>query len=157
MLNITNEESAVVNQEHFMQVALKIAKKAYKKQEIPIGAVIVLNGKIIATGYNKREKKRNALCHAEIIAINKACKKLKNWRLNNCEIYVTVEPCIMCLGAIYNSRIKALYYGSKNTSCSNVEIDYNKQVLNHNLVVHGGVLQNECTSLLKSFFSKTRQ
>ena len=103
-----------MNKEKFMIEAYKQAQIAKSKGEVPIGAVIVLDNKIIARGYNKREKTQNAVNHAEIIAINKACKKLNSWRLDNCEIYVTLEPCLMCYGAILNARIKELYFGAKD-------------------------------------------
>ncbi len=98
--------------EYFMKEALKEAKKAYKKLEVPVGTVIVKNGEIIARAYNQKESKKNATKHAEIIAIEKACKKIDNWRLNDCELYVTLEPCPMCAGAIMNSRIKKVYIGT---------------------------------------------
>ena len=106
--------------EKFMKEALKQAKKAASIGETPIGAVIVRDGEIIARGYNKRETKKNALLHAEIIAINKACKKLGGWRLPRCEMYVTLEPCPMCAGAIINSRIENLYFGAydKKSGCA---------------------------------------
>lgn len=140
--------------EEFMQEALKYAEVAYKKEEIPIGAVIVKDEKIISFGYNLREKSKSATAHAEIMAIEKACKKLKNWRLENCDIYVTVEPCLMCMGAILNARIKNVYFGAKNSSMSNVDIDYSKSILNHKVNIYGGILENECSSLLKSFFKR---
>lgn len=140
--------------EEFMREALKYAMIAYKKAEIPIGAVVVKGEKVIATGYNKREKTKSATAHAEIIAIERACKKLKNWRIEDCDIYVTVEPCLMCMGAILNARIKNVYFGAKNSSMANVEIDYTKSILNHRVNVFGGVLENECSSLLKSFFKR---
>ena len=96
---------------NFMEEAIKQANKALEKDEVPIGAVIVKNGKIIARGYNCREKNQNALMHAEIVAIDKACKKLNSWRLDGCQIYVTLEPCPMCAGAIVNARIDKLVYG----------------------------------------------
>ena len=99
-------------QEEFMQVALKEAKKAYKKLEIPVGAVIVKNGEIIAKAHNIKEEKKDTTKHAEIIAIQKASKKLESWRLNDCELYVTLEPCPMCAGAIIQSRIKKVYIGT---------------------------------------------
>ena len=97
------------NKEYFMQEALKEAKKAYNKLEVPVGVVIVKDDKIIARAYNQKEMKNSPIKHAEIIAIEKACKKLNNWRLNDCEMYVTLEPCPMCAGAIVNSRIKKIY------------------------------------------------
>lgn len=143
--------------ENFMNLALLQAKKAERKKEIPIGAVIVKNGKVISKAYNNREKSQNAINHAEIIAIKKACKKLKSWRLENCEIYVTLEPCLMCYGAILNSRIKTLYFGAKdNKSCNKDLIISKNNSLNHNLVVCGGILEEECSQLLKNFFKKVR-
>ena len=106
-----------------MKLAYNEAHKAYKREEMPVGAVIVKNGKVIAKGYNKKEKTKNAIMHAEIIAIKKACKKNKDWRLNECTMYVTLEPCIMCMGAIVEARIKNIYCGIKNNK-SNI---YNKR------------------------------
>ena len=101
-------------EEKFMKEALKEAKKAYNKLEVPVGAVIVKDGKIIARGYNQKETKTDTTKHAEIIAIQKASQKLKSWRLLDCEMYVTLEPCSMCAGAIINSRIKKVYYGTSD-------------------------------------------
>ena len=103
-----------MEKEEYMKIALKEAKKAKEKNEVPIGAVIVSEGKIISKAHNLRETKNNSLCHAEIIAINKACKKNKDWRLNECKMYVTLEPCMMCMGAIVESRIKKVYCGIEN-------------------------------------------
>ena len=100
------------NKEYFMKEALKEAKKAYNKLEVPVGVVIVKDDKIIARAYNQKEMKNSPIKHAEIIAIEKACRKLNNWRLNDCEMYVTLEPCPMCTGAIINSRIKKIYIGA---------------------------------------------
>lgn len=143
-----------MNKEYFMELALEQAKIAYKKREIPIGCVIVKNGKVIAKAYNTREKSKSAIAHAEILAIDKACKKVKNWRLEDSDIFVTVEPCLMCMGAILNARIKNVYYGAKNTSMTNVDIDYSKSILNHKVNVVAGIKEEECASLLKSFFKK---
>lgn len=144
--------------EKFMREAYKQAEKAMANGEVPIGAVVVQNGKIIARGYNKREKSQNAINHAEIVAINKACKRLKSWRLENCEIYVTLEPCLMCYGAILNSRIKKLYFGAKdNKSQLDKSILLSKNnSLNHNLEVEEGILEKECSQLLKNFFRNVR-
>lgn len=100
----------------FMQVAIEQAQIAARRGEVPVGCVIVRNGKMIATGRNQRERKKNSLWHAEIVAINRACRKLRTWRLDDCEMYVTLEPCQMCRGAIVNARLKCVYVGAKSTS-----------------------------------------
>ncbi len=142
----------------FMEEALKLAQKANKKGEVPIGAVIVRNGKIISKGFNKREKTQNAIMHAEIVAIEKACKKLRSWRLDDCEIYVTLEPCLMCLGAIINSRIKKLVFGaSDNKSCTKEFLLSKNNSLNHNLEIESGILEEDCAKLLKEFFKNARK
>lgn len=144
----------------FMLNAIEEAKKALKKNEVPIGAVIVKNGKIIAKGYNKREKNQNATSHAEIIAIEKACKKLKSWRLDDCEIFVTLEPCPMCAGAIANARIKTLIYGAKEkTSQDNLcEKILTSDRLNHKPeIIFDKKYENICSSLLTDFFKNKRK
>lgn len=149
-----------MDKKYFMVKALEQAKIAYKKNEVPIGAVIVKDGKIIAEGYNKREKKQNALFHAEIVAINKACRKLKSWRLDDCDIYITLEPCLMCFGAILNARLKNCYFGAYDKSggsiSSNSEL-LNKSILNHKLNVEGGILKEECADILSTFFEEKRK
>jgi len=143
----------------FMLVALKLAEKAYKKGEVPIGAVIVKDGKIIAKAYNNREKTQNAINHAEIIAINKACKKLKSWRLDGCELYCTLEPCFMCSGAILNARIKTLYFGAyeqKSGSASSKFNLFEDTGHNHKCEVIGGIMEQECKKLMQDFFAKLR-
>lgn len=143
----------------FMKEAIKEAQKALKYNEVPIGAVIVLDGKIIARGYNKREKTQNATSHAEIIAIEKACKKLKSWRLDNAEIYVTLEPCPMCAGAIANARIKKLIFASKEkTSGDNLcEAILSSNRLNHKTEIYYDEHYNEkCSQLLTDFFKNKR-
>ena len=145
--------------EKFMKIALQQAVKAAKINEVPIGAVIVMNNKIISKGYNKRECKKNALLHAEIIAIEKACKKLKSWRLSDCELYVTLEPCPMCMGAIINSRISKVVFGAydkKAGSCGSV-VNLNDYPYNHHPEIIGGVLEKECSSILSDFFSTLRK
>jgi tRNA(adenine34) deaminase len=144
----------------FMQMALKEAKTAQKKDEVPVGAVVVLNNKVIATGHNLREKKQNALLHAEVVAIEKACKKQKSWRLDECELYVTLEPCSMCAGAIINSRIKSVYFGAydkKAGACGSVVNLLENKQFNHNPRLQGGILEAECGSILTEFFEKKRQ
>ena len=145
--------------ETFMQKAIEEAKKAEKIGEIPIGAVIVKEGNVIATGYNKREIRKNALLHAEIEAINNACEKIGNWRLINCDLYVTIEPCPMCAGAIINSRIKKLIFGAKDTkagSCGSV-INLFELKYNHRPEVISGVMEVKCRNLLSNFFKNLRQ
>ncbi|MGN0150162.1 MAG: tRNA adenosine(34) deaminase TadA [Clostridia bacterium] len=147
-------------EERFMREAIKQAKKAADIGETPIGAVIVHDGKIIARGYNKRETKKNALLHAEIIAIDKACKKLGGWRLPDCEIYVTLEPCPMCAGAIVNARIDKLYFGAYDykSGCAGSKINlFEKGLFNYDVIVRGGVLEDECSAILTSFFRELRK
>ena len=139
--------------EKFMKEALKEAKKAINLNEIPVGVVIVYNNKIIARGYNKKETLQNSLMHAEIIAINKASKKLRSWRLNDCEIYVTLEPCNMCMGAIVESRINKVYYGTDNLKSH----ELNLQIINNfKINVENGILEGKCKELLDDFFKNMR-
>ena len=144
----------------FMKEALKEAKKASRKGETPIGAVIVKDGKIVARGHNKRETKRNALCHAEIIAINKACRRLGGWRLFQCDMYVTLEPCLMCAGAIVQSRIKNLYFGAYDKKGGAVGSLIDIPALpdiTQRVETMGGILEDECSSILKDFFKELRK
>ena len=141
--------------EKFMKEALKEAKKAYNKLEVPVGAVIVRNGKIIARGYNQKETKKDTIEHAEIVAIKKASKKLKSWRLNECEMYVTLEPCSMCAGAIINSRIRNLYIGTmdKKTGAAGSVLNlFEDFTFNHKVTVQNGILKEQCEKILKDFF-----
>lgn len=143
----------------FMKEALRQARKAYDIGETPIGAVIVQDDKVIARGYNKRETKKNALLHAEMIAIDKACRKLGGWRLPRCEMYVTLEPCAMCAGAITHTRIERLYFGAydKKTGCAGSVCNlFEPNLFCHTVQVTGGVMENECASLIKSFFRELR-
>lgn len=142
----------------FMKAALEMAQEAYNDDEVPVGAVVVRNNEIIARGRNRREKEKNALLHAEIDAINNACNTLGGWRLWNCELYVTLEPCPMCAGAIINAHIPKVYFGAydfKNGSCGTItnlfEMPYNFKPNST-----GGIMQNECSQLLKDFFKKLR-
>lgn len=145
---------------YFMKKAISLAKKAGERDEVPVGAVIVRDGKIIATGYNKKEGKNCAVYHAEIVAIQNACKKIGNWYLDGCEMYVTMEPCPMCAGALINSRLDRLYFGAydlKAGCCGSIMNLPEDKRFNHNLVVEGGVLQEQCASLLTSFFKQKRK
>lgn len=147
-------------QEKFMKEALKEAKKAYEKLEVPVGCVIVKDDKIIARAHNLKETKNDTTKHAEIIAIQKASKKLNSWRLIGCEMYVTLEPCSMCAGAIIHSRVQQLYFGAKDEktgavgSVLNLLEDY---PCNHQVQVEQGVLQEECEKILKDFFKRLRE
>lgn len=144
------------NDEKYMEVALKQAEKAFKKGEVPVGVVIVKNNKIISKAYNKREKSKNVLNHAEIIAIHKACKKLKSWRLEECEIYVTLEPCLMCSGAIQQARIKRLIYATDSPKYG--EVENNHQVFkNNDIRITREIFQNESRKLLRDFFEIRRK
>ena len=143
-----------------MKEALKEAKKAYKNLEIPVGAVIVKDGKIIARAHNQKETKLDTTCHAEILAIQKASKKLKSWRLLDCEMYVTLEPCSMCAGAIINSRIKKVYIGTmdkKTGAVGSVFNLFNDYTFNHKVDFETGVLKKECEDILKRFFKELRK
>lgn len=142
----------------YMNKAIEQAKLAFDEGEVPVGAVIVQNDKIVSVGRNRRETQKNALLHAEIDAINNACKSLGGWRLWNCEIYVTLEPCPMCAGAIINAHIPKVYFGAydfKNGSCGTItnlfEMPYNFKP-----ECRGGIMQAECAQLLKDFFKKLR-
>lgn len=135
----------------YMNIALKEATKAFKKGEIPIGAVVVKNGKIISKAHNIKESKKLSTAHAEIIAINKACKKLKNWRLNDCELYVTVEPCMMCCGAIIQSRISTVIYGTENTNYG-----YSTVLEENNVKIIKGICKEESKKIIQNFFIKKR-
>ena len=142
-----------------MNKALEQAKKALSRDEVPIGAVIVKDGVIIARGYNKRESSQNALAHAEIIAISKACKKLKSWRLENAEMYVTVEPCAMCAGAIVNARINKVYFGAyeKKSGCAESKFPVLEESgLNHKTEFAGGVERERCENIIKNYFKGKR-
>jgi tRNA(adenine34) deaminase len=145
--------------EKFMRHALNEARKAALKGEVPVGAVVVKDGKVIGRGHNLTESKQSALTHAEIIALNKASKKLKSWRLNDCDLYVTLEPCTMCGGAVSLSRIRKLVYGTTDPKAGAVEstaqvLDNPK--LNHRVQVTGGILKEECSRILSEFFKEIR-
>lgn len=142
-----------------MKAALALAREAFEDGEVPVGAVIVRKGEIVGTGRNRREKAKNALCHAEIEAIDNACKKLGGWRLWECELYVTLEPCPMCAGAIVNARIPQVYFGAhdaKNGCCGSVanvlQLEYG-----YHPACEGGIMEEECAALMSEFFKRLRK
>ena len=142
-----------------MGLALQEAKAAFKKDEVPIGAVIVHQGKVVGKGHNQTESLKDATAHAEILAIGSASDFLKSWRLESCSIYVTVEPCIMCAGAIVLSRIKRLVFGAydiKNGACGSLYDIVSDKRLNHQVEITSGILETECVELIQSFFKKVR-
>jgi tRNA(adenine34) deaminase len=142
----------------YMKKALRAADRGLKEGEVPIGAVVVYHGKIIGRGYNRRLKKQLASAHAEMMAIDAACKKLGSWRLPEAEIYVTLEPCPMCMGAILNARIDKLYFGAyEQKGRSFTDELANANLLNHTVEVEGGVLQEECSQKITTFFSDMRK
>ena len=149
----------LMTDEEYMREALSLAEKAFELGEVPVGAVAVWDGKIVGRGMNLRETDKNALRHAEIMAIDEACKNLGGWRLWKCDLYVTLEPCPMCAGAIINSRVKRVIYGAsdpKSGSCGSLtnlfEMPYN-----HKPEVVSGVLEKECSEILSRFFEKLRE
>lgn len=144
--------------EHFMKLALKQAQISYKNDEVPIGAVVVKGGKVIARAHNTRNASRSAVEHAELVAIERACKKLGDWRLTGCDLYVTLEPCVMCLGACYNARISNVYFGAFDLSgkgCIAIS-EMVGRTLNHELTICGGVLEKECSEILTQYFQSKR-
>lgn len=145
-----------MNDEFYMQKALELAKAAKSIDEVPVGCVIVLNDKIIAKGFNLREKKQDATCHAEIIAIKKACKKLKSWRLAGCVMYVTLEPCIMCFGAILNSRIKKVVYGAEDPKNGINQFDIKGINLNHK-TESCYLKTKKCSDIVTDYFKSKRE
>ena len=143
----------------FMAEALKEAEKSANFDEVPVGAVIVKDDKIIARGHNLRESKNDPTAHAEIVAIRKACKKLKSWRLEGCTIYVTIEPCSMCAGTLLWTRIKRIVYGAKDIKGGALGSSYNLfevKNINHHPEIEGGILEEKCSTLMTSFFRSKR-
>ena len=145
-------------EEKFMKKALNLAKKARDIDEVPVGAVIVKNGEILASAYNQKEHKNLATAHAEILAINKACKKLNDFRLIGCDLYVSLEPCVMCTGAILSSRIENVYFGAyiSNGSISAAELAKRAE-LNHKTNFEGGYLKEECSQIVSDYFKTKRK
>ena len=145
--------------EKFMAEALKEAEKSTNFDEVPVGAVIVKDGKIIARGHNLRERSNDPTAHAEIMAIRKACKKLKSWRLEGCTIYVTIEPCSMCAGTILWTRMQRVVYGANDPKGGALGSSYNLfevKNINHKVEITRGVLENRCAGLMTSFFRNKR-
>ena len=143
-----------------MKEALKEAQKALEKEEVPVGAVIVKDGKIIARAHNTKETKKDSTCHAELLAIQKACKKIGAWRLLDCEMYVTLEPCSMCAGALINSRIKKVFIGTSDEKTGAVGSVFNlldDYTFNHKVEYEEGILKDECEEMLSSFFKELRK
>jgi len=149
----------VIMDEIFMKEALKEARKAYEINEVPIGAVIVRNGEIVGRGFNQKETLKDATLHAEISAIKDACRNLGGWRLPGCTMYVTLEPCSMCAGALVNARVERLVIGAsdyKTGACGSVLNIVQMEKLNHQIDVQSGVLENKCSDILKMFFEELR-
>lgn len=143
----------------YMTLAIAQARLAMEKDDVPVGAVIVSGGRIISEGHNLREVRKSATAHAEIVAIERACESLGSWYLTDCDLYVTLEPCIMCAGAILNARIRSLYFGAfdpKAGACGSVIDVLRLKPLNHQVTVYSGIMENECALLLKEFFLKKR-
>lgn len=138
--------------EYYMSLAFMEAKKAYELDEVPIGCVIVKNNKIITKSYNQKTLKNIATYHAEVLAINQACKKLSTWYLDECTLYTTVEPCLMCTGAIIQSRISRVVYGTNNES-----FGYLSKLKDNKILIKGNVLENECSSIMSDFFKNKRK
>ena len=150
----------MTQQEKYMKAAIREARKAYKLNEVPIGCVIVQNDKIIARGYNRRNTDKNTLAHAELAAIKKASKKTGDWRLEDCTMYVTLEPCQMCAGAIVQSRLGKVVIGSMNpkAGCAGSVLNLlQMKQFNHQVEIQTGVLQDECSSMLSEFFQELRE
>lgn len=143
----------------FMNEALKEAKKAYAKDEVPVGAVVVYDGKIIARAHNLRESKQDFSGHAEFLAMKKASKKIGSWRLEDCDVYVTLEPCSMCAGAMIQSRIRNLYYGATDQKAGAVEsvVKLLDNPFNHRIQYIGGIEASQASMILKDFFKKLRK
>lgn len=145
--------------EYFMRKALELAKESALEGEVPVGAVVVKDGEIVGTGRNRREIGKNALYHAELEAIDNACKRLGGWRLWQCDLFVTLEPCPMCAGAIINSRIKKVVFGARDSKAGSFGsvANFNELPYNHKPEIISGVLENECSEILSLFFAELRQ
>ena len=143
-----------------MQLAINLAKAAALADEVPVGAVVVKDGKVIATSENMKERANDATRHAEMVALSRAAGEVGNWWLEDCDVYVTLEPCPMCAGAMINSRIRALYFGAYDlkTGAAGSKVNlFEEGLFNHNIVVSGGHREEECSALLSEFFKKKRK
>ena len=147
-----------MTEQDYMNRALALAEEAYKLDEVPVGAVVVYDGQIIGEGYNRRELSRNALAHAELEAIDEACRRFGSWRLFDCELYVTLEPCPMCTGAIINSRIKRVVFGAYDPKAGSMGSILNlcDYPFNSKPLIEGGFMQEECAEILSCFFADLR-
>lgn len=143
-----------MNEIKYMNLAINEAKKAYQQDDVPVGAVIVQNNRVISKAHNQRELKKNVLQHAELIAIDKACKKLNSWHLDNCILFTTLEPCLMCMGAILQSRIKKVYYAVNSEKYGSTQYLKDQKQLKINM--HSGLCKKESIQLLKNFFLEKR-
>ena len=159
MKNTMDEILTQETMDHFMGLAIEEAKKSLALVEVPVGAVVVCEGEVVSAAYNTRETDKNAVNHAELLAIAAACKKLGGWRLHKCDLYVTLEPCPMCAGAIINSRIKRVIFGAKDpkSGAFGSVIDLNAYPFNHKPEIICGVREEECASLLSDFFRELRE
>lgn len=149
-----------MNEKDYMKLALEEARLAFVQDEVPIGAVIVQNGKVLAHGHNLRETTKSGIWHAETVVIDEACKKLGTWHLDDCDLYVTLEPCPMCAGACIQSRIRRVIYGArdpKGGSVITVQRMFQKKAYNHHPEAHGGVMKEECAAILKEYFKTKRK
>lgn len=154
-----NEEITARNDEYYMALAIEEAKKAAAIGEVPVGAVVVCEGEVVASAFNTRETGKNALHHAEIKAIDLACKTLRGWRLHKCDLYVTLEPCPMCAGAIVNARIKRVVFGASDAKAGafGTVFNMNDMPLNHKPEIASGVCGEECSKMLSDFFAELRK
>ena len=146
--------------DEYMQLAINLAKSAALADEVPVGAVVVKDGKVIATSENMKERANDATRHAEMVALSRAAGEVGNWWLEDCDVYVTLEPCPMCAGAMINSRIRALYFGAYDlkTGAAGSKVNlFEEGLFNHNIVVSGGHREEECSALLSEFFKKKRK
>ncbi len=148
-----------MNSEHYMRQALDLARQALDTGDVPVGCVVVRDGIVIGRGWNRREADGDALAHAECLAIQDACRTLGGWNLHGCDLYVTLEPCPMCAGAIVNARLRAVYYGARDekAGCCGSVLNLFMEDFNHKPRVYPGVLEPECVALLQEFFHTLRK